>query len=162
MRARLRGDGWQGVGPGRPALVPFEASTQKRPDAPRLSFHDMTSRVSALERGRSSARHREAREADEDPGRRDDPVPGRGRGLDLLHRARTLPGGHRKAAEHRHRGRALGRGLLRRSRLRARQAAAGLRLCADRVLATRTRQAEPAHGHVGPRRRRDGRAATPI
>ncbi|TMD17383.1 MAG: cyclic nucleotide-binding domain-containing protein [Chloroflexi bacterium] len=50
MRARLRGDGWQGVGPGRPALVPFEASTQKRPDAPRLSFHDMTSRVSALER----------------------------------------------------------------------------------------------------------------
>jgi Flp pilus assembly CpaE family ATPase len=57
MRARLRAGGWDAPGPGRPVLAPPDKSDERRPQAgaPKGTeswpkFHDMVSRLSALER----------------------------------------------------------------------------------------------------------------
>src|SRR5438876_12023395 len=55
MRQRLPAEEWKASGPRRPALVTSDAfhaesPVQKRPEIPRPSFHDMTSRLSAIER----------------------------------------------------------------------------------------------------------------
>src|SRR5256885_12399179 len=55
MRQRLRAEEWKASGPRRPALVTSEAlhgeaPVQRRPEIPRPSFHDMTSRLSTIER----------------------------------------------------------------------------------------------------------------
>src|SRR5438874_8214528 len=54
MRPGNRTD-WTAQGPRRPALVTADAgepesSSQKKPEAPRPSFHDMTSRLGTIER----------------------------------------------------------------------------------------------------------------
>src|SRR2546427_5665243 len=54
-RQRLPAEEWKASGPRRPALVTSDAlyaesPVQKRPEIPRPSFHDMTSRLSAIER----------------------------------------------------------------------------------------------------------------
>src|SRR5947207_14891555 len=55
MRQRLGTEEWKALGPRRPALVTSDAlhaesPVQRRPEIPRPSFHDMTSRLSAIER----------------------------------------------------------------------------------------------------------------
>src|SRR5689334_19380276 len=54
MRPRTAAEEWGAAGPRRPALVKGDTRRQpfasKRPEAPRVSFHDLNSRMAALER----------------------------------------------------------------------------------------------------------------